>query len=201
MRGFLFHQIVVFIVFEEGHRAADAGFTIHKAPGEEADLHAPVEQQVDLAAEAFGVDDRFGEHVDVHQLVLAVIEELLQALTKFLLEDLLGLLGLAGHPGADDGVHRVVGGAAVHRDPAQFHLLRPFGKFAVWTWMFDHVADLIRGGLIPAEVVVTGMDDQDIAFFDFDPVFDHFAGVDIIITADIAQVDDGGIMHQVIHGQ
>ncbi len=122
-----------------------------------------IEEQVDIPADALGVDDAEGEHLDMHQLVLAVIEELLQALPVFLLEDLLGLLRLAGHPGADDGVHGVVGAAAVDGDPAQFLGFGPLGEFAIGTGMLDHVADLVRRRLVPAEVVIARVDDQDVA--------------------------------------
>ncbi len=91
-----------------------------KRQGKKPIGHAPVEQQVDFAAQALGVDDAVGEHFQVHQLVLAVVEEICQRHAVFLLEDLVSLAGLARHPVADDGVHRVVGAAAVHADPAQF---------------------------------------------------------------------------------
>ena len=51
------HQLIVFFVFAEGNCTTDGGFTINKAPGEEAHLDAAVEDEVDQAAEAFGVDD------------------------------------------------------------------------------------------------------------------------------------------------
>ena len=70
------HQLIVLVVLHEGHAAPDAGFAIHEAPREEANLHPPVDQQVDVAADALRVDDAMGEHLDVHQLVLGVIEDI-----------------------------------------------------------------------------------------------------------------------------
>ena len=198
---FLRHQLFIFRVLDDRHAARDARFAIHKAPGEETNRHAPVEQQVDLAAEAFGVDDAIGEHFQVHQLVLAVVEELRQRHAVFLLEDLVRLAGLARHPVADDGVHRVVGAAAVHADPAQLLGLGPLGEFTIGTGMLDHVADFVGGGHIPAEVMVAGVDDEDVAFAHFDTLFDHLAGVDVVVAADIAQVDDRRLVHQEIHIQ
>ena len=151
MGGLFGHQLIIFLIFQEGNGPADAGFAIHKAPGEEAHLDPPVEQQVDLAAKAFGVDDRYRGTSRCASAGTCPREEFLQRLAIFLLEHVFGFLGLAGHPGADDGVHGVVGGAAVDGDPAQFLGFGPFGKFAVGTRMLDHVAHFIGGGLVPAE--------------------------------------------------
>ncbi len=65
--------------------------------------------------------------------------------------------------------------------------------------MHDHVAHLVGCGHIPAEVVVTGVDDQDVAFLDLDALFDHLAGIHVVIAADIAQVDHRRLVHQVVH--
>ena len=67
--------------------------------------------------------------------------------------------------------------------------------------MLHHVADFIGGGMVPSKVVVAGVDHQDITLLDFHPFLDHFAGVNVVIAADIAQIDDGGIVYQEIHIQ
>jgi len=67
--------------------------------------------------------------------------------------------------------------------------------------MFNHVADLIRGWLVPAKVMVTRMDDENIAFFDFNAVGNHLGGIHIVVAADVAQVNNRCVMHQVVHGQ
>ena len=137
----------------------------------------------------------------MHELVLAVIEEICQRHAILLLEDFICLTRLARHPVADDGVHRMIRAAAVHTDPAQLFGLGPIGKFAVGTGMLNHVTHFVRVGRIPAKVMVAGMDDENIALADFDAFFDHFAGVYIVIAANIAQVNDCGLMHQKIHFQ
>ena len=67
--------------------------------------------------------------------------------------------------------------------------------------MLHHVAYFVAMGHIPTEVMVTGVDDEDIAFFHFHAVSDHLAGVHIIITSSVAQINDGGIVYQVIEFQ
>ena len=126
-------------------------------------LDLPVEQKINVAADTLGVNDAMWEHLDVHQLILAVVEELFQRLAVFLLEDLSGLPGLAWVPVADDGVHRVVSTAAVHRQPAQFFGLAPVGKLPIRAGMFDHVADFVGGRLVQAKVMIAGVDDKDVA--------------------------------------
>ena len=50
-------------------------------------------------------------------------------------------------------------------------------------------------------MVVPGVDDENITLADINSFFDHFAGVDIVITANIAQIDDRGIMDKKIQFQ
>ena len=159
------------------------------------------DDQVQVAADALGMHDAVWEHLDVHELILGVVEELRQRHAVLLAEDVIGLACLARHPVADDGVHRVVGAAAIHPDPAQFLGLGPIGELAVRAGVHHHVADFVGGGHIPAEVVVAGVDDQDVALAHFDALLDHLAGVNIVIAANVAQVDDGSIMHQEVHVQ
>ncbi len=47
--------------------------------------------------------------------------------------------------------------------------------------------------------MVAGVDDENIALADFDALFDHLAGIDIVIAADVAQVNDGGFVDEEIH--
>ena len=102
--GFLGHQVLVLVIIHKGHTSPDAGFPVHEPPREEAHLHPSVQQQVQVTAQAFGVDDPVGEHLDVHQLVLVIGEDFLQLLAVLLAEVLAGLVGLARHPVADDRV-------------------------------------------------------------------------------------------------
>ena len=88
----------------------------------------------------------------------------------------------ARHPLADDGVHRVVGAAAVDADPAQLLPLGPLGELAVRAGVLDHVADLVGGRLVPAVVVVARVDDEDVALLHLDALLDHLRGVDVVVA-------------------
>ena len=121
---------------------------------------------------------------------LSGVKALGQGGTVHLLEELVGLGGLAGHPVADDGVHRVVGAAAVHADPLDFLGLGPLGELAVGAGMLDHVADLVGVGLIPAKVMVTCVDDEDVALADVNPLLDHRRGVDLVVAGRVGEVHD-----------
>ena len=68
--SFLCHQLGILVVFDKGDKAADAGFAIHKAPREAANRRALIEQQVNVAARTFQVNDVIREHFNVHQLIL-----------------------------------------------------------------------------------------------------------------------------------
>jgi hypothetical protein len=68
--------------------------------------------------------------------------------------------------------------------------------------VLDHVADLVGIGLIPAKVVVAGVDDQNVALADLDPLLDHLPGVDLVIARCVGQVDDDtGANQEVIQVQ
>ena len=65
--------------------------------------------------------------------------------------------------------------------------------------MFHHVANFICCGLVPTEVMVTGMNDKDVTFFDFHTIFDHLAGVNLVITDCVRKVNNGCIMDEEVH--
>ncbi len=54
--------------------------------------------------------------------------------------------------------------------------------------MLDHVAHFIGPGLIPRILDVAGVDEQDVALFNFDAVGNVLRGVDAIVLGDVAQV-------------
>ena len=147
------------------------------------------------------MDDSMWEHGNVHHLIFAVIIELCQCHPEFLLEDDLGFLGLTRHPITDDGIHGVVGTTAIDCNPAQFFSECPFYKFNIGARMLYHIANFICRIMVPPKVVVPGMDDENIALFDFHALFDHRAGVYIIISSYIAEVDDNAFIDQEIHIQ
>ncbi len=125
-------------------------------------------------------------------LLAARLKGKITSLRKEIEKLAVGLGGLAGHPVADDGVHWMVGAAAVHADPLYLLFLAPLGELAVRPGVLDHVADLIRVGLVPAKVVVAGVDDKDVALPYLDPLLDHLGGIDLVVTRGVGQVDDGG---------
>ncbi len=145
------------------------------------------------------MDDAKGEHLQVHELVFAIVEVVGQRHSEFFLEYLFCLTSLARHPISDDRVHWMVGAAAIHADPAQLLVFCPIGKLSVRTGMHHHVANFVGGGHVPPEMVVAGVDDQDIPFTNFDPFLDHLARVYIVIPADITQVHYCGGMNEIIH--
>ena len=65
--------------------------------------------------------------------------------------------------------------------------------------MFDHVADFIRRAMVPSEMVVTGVNDQDIPFFDIHPLFNHLAGINLVVTCSVAEIDHYTFIDQEIH--
>ena len=67
------------------------------------------------------------------------------------------------------------------------------------SFLHDHIANFIGIGHVPTKVVVAGVDDEDITLMNGYPVLNHLACVDIVIPADIAQIDDCGGMDEKIH--
>jgi hypothetical protein len=198
---FFGHQVCVDIVLDNGDTTPNAGFAVDETPGEEADRNPLVDQQVDIPTQAFGVDDPKGEHFQVHELVLAVVEVFGQGHAVLVLKNPLGLARLPGHPIPDDGVHRVVRTPAVYADPAEFPGLCPFRELTIGAGMHDHIADLVGSRHVPTEVVVSGVDDEDVAFLDFNPLLHHLTGVDVIIATAVTQIYHRAWMDQVIHVQ
>ena len=62
--------------------------------------------------------------------------------------------------------------------------------------MFNHVADLVAIGLVPAKVVVTGVDNEDVILFDLDPFLDHGWRVDVVVAGGLRQVDDDPLVYE-----
>ncbi len=85
---FFLHQLIIMIIFHKGHTATNTGFPVHKTPGEETDLNSLIQQQVDISANAFCMNNTVREQIYMHQLVLAVIIEFCQAFAIFRLKNL-----------------------------------------------------------------------------------------------------------------
>jgi hypothetical protein len=137
-------------------------------------------------------------------------------------EELVGVGCLAGHPVADDGVHLCwrtsasMGWSALPQS-TPIHLIflalhhsansrsgRGAGPCSGSRWPGT--------GLVPAKVVVAGVNDEDAALADLDPLFDHptlprtlsfgtsalrggdygLCGIDLVVAGSVGQVDDGG---------
>src|SRR5271157_2911530 len=86
--GLLCHQFLIFSILYDRYAARDAGFAVDKTPWEHANCYPAVEQQVNFTAQAFGMDDAIWEHLQVHKLVLAVIEESAKGMPYFFLNTL-----------------------------------------------------------------------------------------------------------------
>ena len=65
--------------------------------------------------------------------------------------------------------------------------------------MAQHITPLIRLGLIPAILMIAGIDDQNVAFFDLDARGDILRGIDPKVLGHITQIDDDTRSDQLIH--
>ena len=95
----------------------------------------------------------------------------------------------------------MIGAAAVHTDPAELLRLGPISKFTIGTGVFDHITDFISGIVIPSEMMVPSMDDENIPFFYLHPILDHLAGIDLVISNGIAQINHNPFIDQEVHLQ
>ena len=184
---FLLHQFIVVIIIYKRHASSDARFTVYESPWKKSDGGAAIQKKVNVAADALGMDDAVRKQVEVHQLIFAVVKKFGNGLAMFLLENFFRLACLARLPITNNGVHRVIGTAAIHGEPTKFFALAPIGKFPIRSRMLHHVANLIGRWLIPTEVMIAGVDDQDVALFHFDSFFDHLAGVYVVVAAHVAK--------------
>jgi len=67
--------------------------------------------------------------------------------------------------------------------------------------MLHHVADLVGRGHVPAEVMEARVDEEDIAFPHLHPLLDHLRRVDVVVAADIGEIDDRARTDQEVHVQ
>src|SRR5215216_583844 len=149
-------------VLQEGDGAAEGRLPADELPREAAEVDAPVQHLVDLTAQVLDVDDVVGEQQGVHDLEVLAGEQLVQGAAQ----GGLGVLGLVGADLADDGVHRVVGAAGVHGQPAHPSVQHPLGELAGRAGMADEVAGLVDlaavDPVLVVEAVVAGVDDEDV---------------------------------------
>src|SRR5512132_1850145 len=182
-------------LLQEGDRAAERRLPADELPREAAEVDAPVQDLVDLAAQVLDVDDVVGEQQGVHDLEVLAGEQLVQGTAQ----GGLGVLGLVGADLADDGVHRVVGAAGVHGQPAHPPVQHPLGELAGRAGVADEVAGLVDlaavDPVLVVEAVVAGVDDEDVVALDLEagvplPALDVLGAVQLVVAdAHPLQVD------------
>src|SRR5712692_8214248 len=116
-------------------RAAGRCLAALEAPREAAEHDLLVEYLVDVPAEVLDMDHVVRKQQGVHDLVVGLREDVVEAAA----EPFLRFLGLVGADAPDDGVHRVVGAAGVDRNPAHAALEHPFRERARRSWVADEV--------------------------------------------------------------
>lgn len=181
----LLHEICIVIIIDKSYDAGDARLTVDETPRKTSDLNTLIKQQIYIPAETFGMDDPFGEHLDMHELVLVIREYFLDRFLILRLEMRLRFFCLARHPRPDDGVHRMIGTAAINPEPFQFFIFAPLCELAVRARMLHHIPDFIGDRLVPTIAVIAGVDEQDVTFSDLDTFLYHFGSVDVVIAGGI----------------
>src|SRR5437660_7504058 len=128
-----------FISFQHRDGAAQRGLAALEAPREAAKLDLPIEHLVDLPTQVLDVDDVVREEQRVHDLVVGLREDLVEAAAQLLLR----LFSLVRANAADDSVHGMVGAARVDGDPAHAAILHPLRERTGGTGMTDEIAGLV----------------------------------------------------------
>src|SRR5438094_7073486 len=101
--------------------SAQGGLAALEPPGKAAELDLAVEHLVETPAEVFDVDHIVWKQERVHDLVVGLGKDRVEAAAQLLL----GFLRLVGADAPDDRVHGMVGAARVDRDPAHAALHHP----------------------------------------------------------------------------
>src|SRR3989339_237486 len=153
-----------------GNDSGDRRFSIDEPPWITANHRTLIEKQIDITPNTLGMNESLIEHFDMHQLVFIIAEYLIKCLAVFVFKMRIALFSLTGHPFPDFGIHRVIGATAINSNPSEFLSFRPIGELSVRSGMFDHVADLVSCGLVPAVMMESGMDEQDISILHFHAV-------------------------------
>src|SRR5438270_5449342 len=153
------------------------------------------------------MDDVVRKQQRVHDLVVSLGEDLVQAATQLALR----VLRLVGADLADDGVHRMVRAARVYGDPADAALQHPFRKCARGPGVADEVHRLVDprtvGPVLWVVAVVAGANHQDVAALDPEPgvllpALEVLRSVDVVVADTVAlEVDDAGRADEKAEGQ
>src|SRR4029077_7333262 len=178
-------------LFQHRDGAAQRRLAALKPPRKAADEDLLVEHLVEPAAQVFDVDDVVRKKQRVHDLVIGLGEELVEAATQLLLR----LFGFVVADAADHGVHRVVGAPGVDGDPSDATVESPLRKRARGSRVADEVARLVDArpvcpvlGVIP---VIAGPDDEDVFGVDLDagvllPPLEMLRPIDVVVANPVA---------------
>src|SRR5260370_11473862 len=144
------------------HRAAGRCLAALEPPWEASECDLLVEHLIDVTAEVLDVDHVMWKKQRVHDLVIGLRKNFVEAAAELLLS----LLGLVGPDAADDRVHRVVRAAGVDRDPPHPALQHPFGERTGRSRVANEVLRLVDmgpvGPVLGIVPVISGVDDQDV---------------------------------------
>src|SRR6266550_4281655 len=176
--------------------SAQGGLAALEAPREAAEPDLAVQHLVELPAEVLDVDHVVRKKQRVHDLIVLLREDLVEAAAQLLLR----LLRLIGADAPDHGVHGMVGASCVDREPAHAALQNPFREGPRRTRMADEISRLVHaravGPVLRVVAVVPGPDDEDVAVLDLVasvllPSLEMLRPVEVVIAdAHPLQVDD-----------
>src|SRR5882672_350233 len=193
--------------FDDCDGAAQGRLAALETPWKTAELDLLIQHLVDLPAQVLDVDDVVRKQKGVHDLVVGLRENFVQALVELLLR----LFRLVGAYPPDDGVHRVVGAAGVDGDPAHAALEHPFGEGAGGPGVTDEVPRLVSlravRPVLRVIAVISGMDDQDVAALDamagvLLPTLEVLRTVHVVVAdAHLLQVDYARGADEEVQGQ
>src|ERR1700694_3236683 len=169
------------------HRAAGRCLSALEAPGKPADGDLRGQDVIDLAAQVLNVDDVVRKKEAVHDLVVGLWKDLVQAAAELFL----CLLRLVAADAPDHRVHWMVGAAGVNRNPSHAALQHPLregaGRSRVANEIFGLVHLRLVGPVLRVVTVVAGVDDEDIpALYAvagvFLPPFEMLWPIELVIT-------------------
>src|SRR5690349_6125321 len=178
-------------VFDHGDGAAQRRLATLEAPRKAAEEDLSVEHLVQPAAQVFDVDDVVWKQQRVHDLVVGLGKQLVQAAAQLLFR----LFGFVVADAADHRVHRVVGAARVDGDPSDAAVEGPFGKRACRPRVADEVARLVDARAVRpvfrVVAVIAGADDEYVLGVDLDagvllPALEMLGPVDVVVAKPIA---------------
>lgn len=70
------HKFIIALLIHESHDPGNTAFAIHQPPWETPDGATLVQQQIDISAQAFRMNDAVIEHLQMHKLSLVELLEI-----------------------------------------------------------------------------------------------------------------------------